>query len=69
MQHARDTNIVDIDQFAGRFRWQVDARDRLADDLVGIDSLQRDIIGEFQPQYIVADQLTEADAAVIAATD
>ena len=45
MQHAGNADVVDVDQFAGRFRRQVDARHRLPDDGIGIDLLHCDIVG------------------------
>ena len=69
MQHAGHAHVVDIDEFAGRLRRQIDARHRLPDDAVGIDGLDRDIVGEFEADGLVADQFAIADAAVIFAAD
>ncbi len=69
MQHAGQAHVVNIDEFAGRLRRQIDARHRLPDDAVGTDGLDRDIVGEFEAGDLVADQFAIADAAVIFAAD
>src|SRR5207248_471002 len=69
MQHARHAYVVNIDQLAGRFRRNVDARHRLSDDRVTADRLHRDVVDKFKADGLVRDQLAIADAAIILAAD
>ena len=69
VQHAGHAHVVDIDEFAGRLRRQVDARHRLPDDAVGADGLDRHVVGEFEADGFARYQFAIADAAVVLAAD
>ena len=69
MQHAGQAHVVNVDEFAGGLRRQIDARHRLPDDAVSTDGLDRNIVRKFEADGLVADQFAIADAAVIPAAD
>ncbi|MFX9038886.1 hypothetical protein ABTN43_20010, partial [Acinetobacter baumannii] len=47
----------------------IDTRYRLPDNSVGIYSLDRDVIGKFEPDVLARDKFTVADAPVVVAPD
>ncbi len=67
VQHAGHADVVHIDQLAGSLGRQINPRHRLADNAVGFDGLELDVIGELKADDLVADQFAEADVAVMAA--
>ena len=69
MQHAGHAHVVNVNQFAGRLRRQIDARHGLPDDGVGIGGLHGNIIGQFKLDGLARDQFAIADAAIILAAD
>ena len=69
MQHAGHAHVVNVDQFAGRLRRQIDARHGLADDGVGVGGLDRNVIRQFKPDGFARDQFAIADAAIVLAAD
>ena len=69
MQHAGHAHVVDVHQFAGRLRRQIDARHRLADDGVGAGGLHRNIVRQFKADGFARDQFAIADAAIVLAAD
>ena len=60
---------MNVDQLAGRFRRNVDARHRLSDDRVITDRLHRDVVDKFEADGLIRDQLAIADAAVVLAAN
>ncbi len=69
MQHAGHAHVVNVDQFAGCLRRQIDARHGLADNGVGIDRLHENIIGQFKLDGLTRNQFAIADAAIVLAAD
>jgi hypothetical protein len=69
VQHTGHAHVVDVNEFAGRFRRQVDARHRLTDDPVLARLLHQRLVGKLNMDHLVADQLAIADAAIILTAD
>src|SRR6185436_9672308 len=69
VQHAGDAHVVDVHQFTGCLRWQIDAWHRLPDDGVGIGGLDGNIIRQFKLDALASNQLAIADASIILAAD
>ena len=69
MQHAGHAHIVDVNQFAGRLRRQIDARHGLSDDGVGVGRLHRNVVRQFKLDGFARDQFAIADAAIVLAAD
>ncbi|OIQ65549.1 hypothetical protein GALL_528920 [mine drainage metagenome] len=67
MQHAGQAHVMNKHKFARRLGRQVRARHRLSDDAVGFGSLDRNLVGEFKADDLLADQFAVADAAVMSA--
>jgi len=67
MEHPRNAQIVNEHQLAGRLGGNVDARHRLPDDRVGLGGLDLNRFVQLEPDDLIADQFTVADAAVMAA--
>jgi len=47
MDHAGDTHVVDVGEFAGSFCDKVDTRSRFAHDLVRLKGFHRDVVGKY----------------------
>ena len=67
MQHAGHADVMDVDQFAGRLGRKIDARHRLADDAIVARRFEFDVVGEFEADDVVANQLAIADGTVVPA--
>ena len=69
VQHAAHAQIVDVGEAPGHLGRDVDARDRLADDLVVLRVLELRRLGvvELDREHLAADQLAIADAAIAGA--
>ncbi len=69
VQHSGHANVVDVNQFAGGLGRKIDARHGLTDDAIVVVGLHLDVVGKFEADDVVADQLAKADRAVVPANE
>src|SRR6202012_571801 len=67
MKHAGHAHVVNVDQFAGGLGRQISARHRVSENAIVFDGFALDVVSQFKPDDLVADQFAVADAAVVPA--
>jgi hypothetical protein len=65
VQHTGHADVVNVDELARGFRREIDARHRFPDNGVAVDGFHGNVVGEFEADRVVADQLAIGDAAVV----